>query len=65
MVTKMLQRLVMVNNSNVCCPLCNEEESANHLFLHCRWAWNLWGTGMRWWGVACCASESIEEWAKC
>ena len=39
MVKQVIQRFGLSTGSNPLCPMCNnEEESVNHLFIHCRWA---------------------------
>ena len=64
MVKKKLSNYGMFPGMSVACVLCSvEEESVNHLFLHCSWAWKLWVTGMGWWRVIGCIPKTIAEWA--
>ncbi|KAK2662917.1 hypothetical protein Ddye_001491 [Dipteronia dyeriana] len=60
------QRLHRVTNGvlqSKQCVLCNlEDETVDHLFLHCKWTWELWLKGMSWWIVSCCPSKSVIEW---
>ncbi|KAK3205489.1 hypothetical protein Dsin_019535 [Dipteronia sinensis] len=52
--------------SNMECSLCNEgDESIDHLFLNCKWYWNIWISCMKWWGVSFCVPVSLLEWWKC
>ncbi|KAK3197919.1 hypothetical protein Dsin_021334 [Dipteronia sinensis] len=45
---------------------CNEdEETIDHLFLHCRWSWMLWTSCMKWWDVESCANKSLNDWFLC
>ena len=45
------------------CPLCKADfESVDHLFLECRWSWNLWTGCMSWWGVYSCANRLLKDW---
>jgi len=38
-----VHRNVLPPNANLCCVFCNEEnESTNHLFIHCRVSWCIW-----------------------
>ena len=39
------------------------EESADHLFLHCKWAIDVWRQCMGWWGVYWCCSKTLVDWA--
>ena len=46
------------------CPLCkSDEESIDHLFLHCKRAAEIWSICMAWWGVSWCVSNCLPEWA--
>jgi hypothetical protein len=63
MVNQMLHRFGIFPNASSLCSLCNEEEeSVDHLFIHCRWAWSIWVTGMDWWGVHGCVPKSVKNW---
>ncbi|KAL9687859.1 hypothetical protein QQ045_032267 [Rhodiola kirilowii] len=53
--------------SKIFCVFCGEEqESSNHLLLHCDWSWKVWAGGLSWWG--CCwvvpktAKSLLESW---
>jgi hypothetical protein len=47
-----LRRRGIITTGNSRCPLCNEvEESACHLFLHCRYTTGFWYAIYRWFGV--------------
>ena len=43
------------------CVLCNGHvETIDHLFLHSDWSSKVWLACMDWWGIECCASESLD-----
>jgi hypothetical protein len=47
-----LRRRGVIQTEDSSCPICHEVvESANHLFLHCRYAARVWYDIMRWLGV--------------
>jgi len=44
------------------CPMCfGEEESVDHLFVHCRWASALWHLSLSLMGVSWVQPETIRE----
>ncbi|CAM8953600.1 unnamed protein product [Rhodiola kirilowii] len=45
------RRRILRREEDLVCVLCNsEQETADHLLLHCRWSWNLWALCLSWWG---------------
>ena len=53
MVREVLKRFGQLGDANSECPMCGEfEESSDHLFLKCKWAWSLWSCCMGWWNVS-------------
>ncbi|KAK3206959.1 hypothetical protein Dsin_021005 [Dipteronia sinensis] len=64
LVSSVLQRFGLNPNFCVNCAMCkSEEETIDHLFLHCRWTQEVWGQCMEWWGVKWCRNETLKEWA--
>ncbi|KAK3200402.1 hypothetical protein Dsin_023817 [Dipteronia sinensis] len=62
-VKKILKRFGLQCMDSLECPMCGEfEEDIDHLFLRCKWAWNLWNSCMNWWGVSSCAADSVRNW---
>jgi hypothetical protein len=45
------KRLHIVSDDGVeCrCPFCEEEETIEHLFLHCNFSWKVWMDVLKWW----------------
>ncbi|KAL9667293.1 hypothetical protein QQ045_001644 [Rhodiola kirilowii] len=64
----MLQRRrVLRNQQDLLCVFCEaENESSDHLLIHCRWTWNLWCMCIKWWGVIWVFTQSakclLESW---
>ena len=47
-----LHRLGIIQGDQVCCVLCSkEEESMEHLFFNCEFAWKLWSYWLKKWNV--------------
>lgn len=40
----------------------DEEETINHLFLHCKHTWRVWTECMKWWKVQMPISQFPEQW---
>ncbi|KAL9677221.1 hypothetical protein QQ045_005449 [Rhodiola kirilowii] len=56
------KRNAIRREEDLVCLLCNlEQESVDHLLLHCPWSWKLWAICISWWG----ASWVIPGSAKC
>ena len=63
LVHEVMIRFGLTLNSNSACSLCNNQlESIDHLFLHCKWSWNLWVEGMSWWNVSTCPNLKLLSW---
>ncbi|KAK0599556.1 hypothetical protein LWI29_006326 [Acer saccharum] len=63
LVRNALKRFGLISNNIFDCPMCGEaEESIDHLFLNCKWAWNLWGSCMNWWNISSCSTNSLLDW---
>ncbi|KAL9660388.1 hypothetical protein QQ045_025201 [Rhodiola kirilowii] len=50
------------------CELCGEEqETSDHLLIHCKWSRKLWSIILCWWGISWVFPESsrslLESWA--
>lgn len=44
-----LKRLNIIQSSDVLCPFCsNDEETIDHLFLHCSHVWRIWTECLEW-----------------
>lgn len=44
------------------CPLCyNEVESVHHIFIHCKYASEVWHEAMREAGVACVFPSTLKD----
>ena len=59
--------LNIINNDTMCCVLCNNhEESIEHLFFSCKYAWQLWCTCFKkWmvnWAMLVDARSAFESW---
>lgn len=56
----------LINENEGYCIFCNEnEESVNHLFVHCKYSWKVWCFCLEWWGLVwvCPSSMSqVMEW---
>ncbi|KAK3231468.1 hypothetical protein Dsin_003349 [Dipteronia sinensis] len=62
-VKKVLQSFGQLFMDSMECPLCGEfEEDIDHLFLQCKWTWNLWKICMSWWGMSSCSSDTVRNW---
>ncbi|KAK0585155.1 hypothetical protein LWI29_024028 [Acer saccharum] len=62
MVRNVMNRFGFSPNMAFKCPLCKcEEETIDHLFLHCNRATEIWFRCMSWWGVSWCANKSLSE----
>ncbi|KAK3198663.1 hypothetical protein Dsin_022078 [Dipteronia sinensis] len=62
-VKKVLQSFGQLFMGSMESPLCGEfEEDIDHLFLQCKWTWNLWKICMSWWGVSSCSSDTVRNW---
>ncbi|CAM8966313.1 unnamed protein product [Rhodiola kirilowii] len=64
----LLRRRVLRKEEDLMCVLCEkEQESADHLLIHCEWSWKLWTTSIDWWGACWVAPETskalLESWA--
>ncbi|KAK2659273.1 hypothetical protein Ddye_005806 [Dipteronia dyeriana] len=60
MVRKVLQRFGLDSSLSIFCPLCDQdEESVDHISLHCRLSWKLWSQCMAWWDVESCANKAV------
>ncbi|KAK3231552.1 hypothetical protein Dsin_003433 [Dipteronia sinensis] len=45
------------------CPFCQDDnESIDHIFLHCPWSRSLLLNGMSWWGVKGCVNNTVNKW---
>ncbi|KAL7237853.1 hypothetical protein ACSBR2_004038 [Camellia fascicularis] len=58
-----LQRMgILENYTSLHCVFCNEEEETdNHVLLHCPFVWLVWSKIMRWWDVQWVIPKSVDE----
>jgi hypothetical protein len=56
----MLVRRGILDISTVACPIClAEEESVDHILLHCHKHWIVWSRIINWWGLAWCCPKNL------
>ncbi|KAL9667115.1 hypothetical protein QQ045_001463 [Rhodiola kirilowii] len=59
-------RRVLRREEDLVCKLCDsEQESANHLLLHCKWSWKLWSMCLTWWGSCWVMPETAKSLLEC
>ncbi|KAL9679350.1 hypothetical protein QQ045_017208 [Rhodiola kirilowii] len=61
------RRRVLRNRQDLTCVLCDrDEESSDHLLVHCKWSRELWSRCLSWWGVSWVfphsAKSVLESW---
>ena len=55
-----LVRRGVLDSSNSNCPICLvEEESVDHLLLHCHKHWIIWSRIIKWWGLSWCCPKNL------
>ncbi|XP_071707932.1 receptor-like protein EIX2 [Rutidosis leptorrhynchoides] len=58
------QRHILPSNiSKVCIWCLNEDETVDHLLLHCTWSFKIWAELFRWWNIRWVIPRSIEEFS--
>ncbi|KAK2640843.1 hypothetical protein Ddye_022606 [Dipteronia dyeriana] len=63
LVREVLSRFGIQVCTNLECPFCqSNEESVDHLFLHCKWTWGLWQKCINWWGLSYYAASTLLDW---
>ena len=63
MVKEVMRRCSMDNMDDMLCPICaKENETIDHLFLHCAWSKSLWMCCMSWWDVVGCINFTFSGW---
>ncbi|KAL9667760.1 hypothetical protein QQ045_002125 [Rhodiola kirilowii] len=60
-------RKILKRDQNLKCDLCGiEQETTDHLLIHCQWSWKLWANSLTWWGGVWVMSETtrclLESW---
>lgn len=60
-----LKRLNLIQVNEAYCPFCVNEETINHLFLHCNFTWKIWSECMLRWGIQMPITDTLEEWLEC
>ncbi|KAL9672928.1 hypothetical protein QQ045_029181 [Rhodiola kirilowii] len=60
-------RMILRRDQNLKCDLCGiEQETTDHLLIHCEWSWKLWSCSLSWWGGVWVVPESakclLESW---
>jgi hypothetical protein len=56
----MLVRRGILDISVAACPIClAEEESVDHILLHCHKHWIVWSKIINWWGLAWCCPKNL------
>lgn len=61
--SELLLSLGVLTNLNDClCKFCGDAlETANHLFLHCKFVWSVWCMVVKWWGIIWVVPSSIKS----
>jgi hypothetical protein len=55
-----LVRRGVLDSSDSNCPICLvEEESVDHLILHCHKHWIIWSKIIKWWGLSWCCPKKF------
>ncbi|KAL9672249.1 hypothetical protein QQ045_028499 [Rhodiola kirilowii] len=55
------RRRVLRREEDLSCVLCEkEQETADHLLIHCSWSWLLWSMCLQWWGAAWVMPEKVK-----
>nr|XP_034930821.1 uncharacterized protein LOC118061489 [Populus alba] len=55
-----LVRRGVLDSSHSNCPICQvEEESVDHLLLHCHNHWIIWSKIIKWWGLSWCCPKNL------
>lgn len=54
-------RNLILDGNSALCPLCSMHlETPQHLFLHCKFSWNVWSLILDWWHVRWVCPQSLE-----
>lgn len=61
----LLDRNLISKGQSTLCPHCSLVlETPHHLFLHCKFPWEVWSRILEWWHVQWVCSESLEDHLK-
>lgn len=57
-----LKKIGVLQNQTYKCVFCNmEEESNNHIFLHCNFVWSVWGEHLKWFGLSLAIPKDLKS----